>query len=175
MSDATGGTAKPTPVVEVIPATAEDLLTLAMDRAGFAKRMKSPAPSGWPQVPQAIGFTIDRLAAHPEEAEWLMHFFFVNGLLVGSGGYVGRPRGGIVEIGYEIAPGQQRKHYGTGAAAALVAKAFTSGEVKAVIAHTLPEDNPSTKVLERNGFSNEGEMKDAQQGTVWRWRLTKPR
>jgi [ribosomal protein S5]-alanine N-acetyltransferase len=172
VTDVTGAVARPIPVVEVVPATAADLLVLATDRAGFARRMGSPAPGGWPEFPEAIGFTIDRLTSHPQESEWWMHFFLVNGLLVGSGGFVGRPRHGAVEIGYEIAPGFRRRHYGTGAAAALVAKAFASGEVKAVIAHTLPTENPSTMVLERLGFSNEGETKDGGQ-VVWRWRLTR--
>ncbi|HEV7741131.1 MAG TPA: GNAT family protein [Pseudolysinimonas sp.] len=173
MTDATGAVARPIPAVEVIPASADDLTVLATDRPGFARRMGSPAPSGWPEFPEALGFTIDRLTTHPQESEWWMHFFLVNGLLVGSGGFVGRPRHGAVEIGYEIAPGFRRKHYGTGAAAALVAKAFGTGEVNAVIAHTLPNENPSTKVLDRLGFTNEGEVKDSGQGIVWRWRLTK--
>ena len=175
MTDATGAVARPIPAVEVIPASAADLTVLATDRSGFARRMGSPTPGGWPEFPEAIPFTIDRLTTHPHEGEWWMHFFFVNGLLVGSGGFVGRPRHGAVEIGYEIAPGFRRRHYGTGAAAALVAKAFGTGEVNAVIAHTLAHENPSTRVLERLGFINEGEVKDPGEGVVWRWRLTKPR
>jgi [ribosomal protein S5]-alanine N-acetyltransferase len=173
VTDATGAGAPPIPPVEVVAASVADLTLLATDRLGFARRMGSPAPSGWPEFPEAIPYTIDRLVSHPQEAEWWMHFFFVNGLLVGSGGFVGRPRHGSVEIGYEIAPGFRHRHFGTGAAAALVEKAFASPEVHAVVAHTLPVDNPSTKLLERLGFLNEGEVKDPQQGTVWRWRLTR--
>ena len=163
----------PIPVVELVPATVADLTLLATDRAAFARRMASPTPGGWPEFPEAIPYTIDRLTTHPQEGEWWMHYFFVNGLLVGSGGFVGQPKRGQVEIGYEIAPGFRHRHYGTGAAAALVAKAFESPEVRAVIAHTLPDENPSTKVLERLAFVNEGEVKEGGQ-TVWRWRLTRP-
>jgi [ribosomal protein S5]-alanine N-acetyltransferase len=49
--------------------------------------------------------TLDRLRSHPREADWWAHFFLDGGSLVGSGGYVGRPREGVVEIGDEIAPG----------------------------------------------------------------------
>lgn len=173
MTDPSPGAATPIPIVEVVPATAPDLTLLATDRAAFARRVGSPAPGGWPEFPEAIPFTIDRLTTHPEEGEWWMHYFFVNDLLVGSGGFVGRPRHSAVEIGYEIAPGFRRRHYGTGAAAALTRKAFATGEVNNVLAHTLPQDNPSTMVLERLGFLNEGEVKDPHQGIIWRWRVAK--
>ena len=109
--------------------------------------MGSPAPGGWPEFPEAIGFTIDRLAMHPHEADWWMHYFLVNGLIIGSGGFVGRPKKGVVEIGYEIAPGFRGTRLGLGAASALIEQAFDSGEVRSVIAHTLAVEGPSTKVL----------------------------
>ncbi len=171
MTDALGP--RPIPPVTLQAATVADLTLLATDRAAFAVRLGSPAPGGWPQFPEAIAFTIDRLAMHPNEAEWWMHYFLVNGLLVGSGGYVGRPKKGVVEIGYEIAPGFQGRRYGVGAAAALVEQAFESGEVESVIAHTLAVGNASTKVLERLGFVNEAEVPDEASGTLWRWRLSR--
>jgi ribosomal-protein-alanine N-acetyltransferase len=162
---------RPIPAVELVAATVADLHTLATDRAGFAVRMGSPAPGGWPAFPESVGFTINRLTTRPQEHEWWMHFFFVNGLLVGSGGYVGPPRDHEVEIGYEIAPGFRGKGYGLGAAAALVEQAFRARQVKAVIAHTLAAEGPSTRVLQRLGFVQEAEVPDPQQGTIWRWRL----
>jgi RimJ/RimL family protein N-acetyltransferase len=171
MTDALGP--RPIPPVALLAATIPDLNLLATDRAAFAVRMGSPAPGGWPQFPEAIGFTIDRLAMHPHEADWWMHYFLVNGLIVGSGGYVGRPKKGVVEIGYEIAPGFQGRRYGLGAASALVEQAFDSGEVRSVIAHTLAVDNPSTKVLERLGFTHEDEFQDDAGVTLWRWRLSR--
>jgi ribosomal-protein-alanine N-acetyltransferase len=171
MTDALGP--RPIPPVTLLAATIPDLNLLATDRRAFAVRMGSPAPGGWPQFPEAIGFTIDRLAMHPHEADWWMHYFLVNGLIVGSGGFVGRPKKGVVEIGYEIAPGFQGLRYGVGAAAALVEQAFDSGEVNSVIAHTLAVENPSTKVLERLGFENEEELQDGEGNTVWRWRLSR--
>lgn len=162
---------RPIPAVALRAATIPDLDLLITDRAAFAQHIGSPAPGGWPQFPEAIGFTIDRIAMHPSEADWWMHYFLVNGLIVGSGGYVGRPKKGVAEIGYEIAPGFQGRRYGLGAAAALVEQAFESGEVKSVIAHTLAVDNPSTKILARLGFTTEAEVQDAASGTLWRWRL----
>jgi RimJ/RimL family protein N-acetyltransferase len=171
MTDALG--TRPIPKVDLKAATIADLTLLATDRAAFAVRMKSPAPGGWPQFPEAIAFTIDRLATHLHESDWWMHYFLVNGLIVGSGGYVGRPQKGVVEIGYEIAPGFRGHGYGVGAAAALVEQAFDSGQVKSVIAHTLAEAGRSTKVLEQLEFVNEEEVADGANGKLWRWRLTR--
>jgi RimJ/RimL family protein N-acetyltransferase len=164
---------RPIPKVDLKAATIGDLKLLATDREAFAVRMGSPAPGGWPQFPEAIGFTIDRLATHLHESDWWMHYFLVNGLIVGSGGFVGRPHKGVVEIGYEIAPGFQGHGYGVGAAAALVEQAFDSGQVKSVIAHTLGIEGPSTRVLERLGFVKEEDVPDEENGTLWRWRLTR--
>ena len=102
-----------------------------------------------------------------------MHYFLLNGLIIGSGGFVGRPKKGVVEIGYEIAPGFRGRGLGLGAASALTEQAFDSGEVEAVIAHTLPIEGPSTKVLQRLGFIADAEVQDAASGTLWRWRLSR--
>ena len=171
MTDALGP--RPIPAVEVQAATVADLTLLATDRAAFAQRMGSPAPGSWPEFPEAIGFTIERLAMHPHEADWWMHYFLLNGLIIGSGGYVGRPKKRVVEIGYEIAPGFRGRHLGTGAASALTEQAFDSGQVDSVIAHTLAVEGPPTKVLVRLGYTNEEELQDAGGTTVWRWRLSR--
>ena len=102
-----------------------------------------------------------------------MHYFLLNGLIIGSGGFVGRPRKREVEIGYEVAPGFRGRGLGLGAASALTEQAFDSGEVTSVIAHTLAVEGPSTKVLVRLGFTNEEELQDPQGTTVWRWRLSR--
>lgn len=165
--------ARPIPLVDLQAATVADLTLLATDRGAFAQRMGSPAPGGWPEFPEAIGFTIDRLTSHPHEADWWMHYFLLNGLLIGSGGYVGRPKKGVVEIGYEIAPGFRERRLGLGAASALVEQAFDSGEVEQVIAHTLAREGPSTKVLARLGFVTEAEFPDDSGTVLWRWRLAR--
>ena len=39
-----------------------------------------------------------------------------------------------------------------------------------VLAHTLPEESPSTGVLRRSGFTMTGEVVDGDD-VVWRWEL----
>jgi [ribosomal protein S5]-alanine N-acetyltransferase len=72
-------------------------------------------------MPESIDFTIDRLTEYPHEADWWMHFFLAEGgaVLVGSGGFAGPPRDGIIEIGYEIAPEFRGRGLATAAARAM--------------------------------------------------------
>jgi RimJ/RimL family protein N-acetyltransferase len=76
---------------------------------------------------------------------------------------------GIVEIAYGIAPDYQGKGFATEAAAALVEFASRDARVTIICAHTLPETNPSTRVLEKCGFRKTGEVIDSENNRVWRW------
>ena len=90
--------------------------------------------------------------------------------VVGHAGFKGPPASdGVVEIAYGIAPDSQGKGYATEAAQALTAYAFNSGKVRVVRAHTLPEQNASTRVLSKCGFRRIGEVIDPEDGLVWRW------
>jgi len=89
---------------------------------------------------------------------------------IGRCGFKGPPDAdGVVEIAYMVQPEHQGKGYATEAAAALVAFAFRSKQVRVVRAHTLPEVNASTRVLSKCGFQRIGEVIDPEDGLVWRW------
>ena len=95
---------------------------------------------------------------------------------VGSCGFKGSPNAaGIVEIAYITFPDCEGSGYATEMARILVNVAFSSGSVKRVVAHTLPEHNASTRVLEKAGFRLLGEHHDLEDGTAWRWTLEGPR
>ena len=53
----------------------------------------------------------------------------------------------------------------------LITTALSSPLVRRVIAHTLPEDNPSTSVLRSVGMGFVGEVHDPDDGPVWRWQF----
>jgi ribosomal-protein-alanine N-acetyltransferase len=92
--------------------------------------------------------------------------------VVGLCGYAGPPSSeGVVEIAYGVATAYQAKGLATEAARALVSNAFTFPEIKAVCAHTLPETNSSSRVLQKCGFHHVGEATDPDAGPVWRWEL----
>jgi ribosomal-protein-alanine N-acetyltransferase len=112
-----------------------------------------------------------RVATSPDV--WKHGFEIVHqadGLVIGGCGYKGPPDAdGIVEIAYGIAPNFQSRGYATEAAMALIDFAATSGRVRIVRAHTLPEANASTRVLTKCGLKCLGEVSDPDDGIVWRW------
>jgi [ribosomal protein S5]-alanine N-acetyltransferase len=159
-----------------VPATVPLLTALNEDRSLFGELMRSPVPDGWPEFPEAIGFTLDLLRKAPKtDRAWSMQLFVdpATGRLLGSGGFAGPPVERTVEIGYEIAPSFRGQGFGTAAARALVERAVASGEVDSVIAHTRPGPNASTGVLMSLGFDHVADQDDPEVGTVWEWRWTR--
>jgi RimJ/RimL family protein N-acetyltransferase len=104
---------------------------------------------------------------------WLRGFTMVHratGAVVGQCAFKRPPVADkTVEIAYMVEPEHQGKGYATEAAKALVAFAFSSGQVRVVRAHTLREQNASTRVLAKCGFEHIGEVLDPEDGWVWRW------
>jgi len=112
-----------------------------------------------------------------EEASPWVHGFSIflteTNAPVGQCGFKGPPENGAVEIAYGVDPERQGKGYATEAAAALTNFAFTDDRVSVVRAHTLPEQNASTRVLTKCGFRRIGEVIDPEDGPVWRWEKTR--
>ena len=165
------------PQVRLLAATEPLLNTLNDSRALFGELVGSSVPDGWPEFPEAIGFTLEHLqTASATDRSWSMQFFFdpATGRLIGSGGFAAPPSGRTVEIGYEIAPEFRGRGFGAAAARALVEHAVASGEVDHVLAHTRPGPNPSTGVLVSLGFEHTDDQSDPEVGIVWEWRWTRP-
>jgi len=86
--------------------------------------------------------------------------------LIGLCSYVGPPDSeGIVEIAYFIAPDFEGQGYATEATKLLIAHARASGQVRRLRAHTMPEENASTKCE----FEHRTELVDPVDGRIWRW------
>lgn len=92
------------------------------------------------------------------------------GLIVGTCGFKHGPEGdGRVEIAYFTFPEFEGQGYATAMAARLCELAAADPVVREIIAHTLPERNASTRILEKTGFELVGEIVDPEDGPVWRW------
>ena len=90
--------------------------------------------------------------------------------VVGSCAFKGPPtEAGTVEIAYFTYPGFEGKGYATSMARKLIELATGCTSVKRIIAHTLPEANASTRVLEKVAMSFLGEVIDPDDGRVWQW------
>ena len=118
---------------------------------------------------------LEKLEASTAADPWRYGFAVVHmkdSAMIGMAGYKGPPGvGGVVEIAYAVVPAYEGRGYATEAARALVARAFDDDGVQTVSAHTLPEKNASTRVLEKCGFKYIGEVMDPEDGRVWRWEL----
>lgn len=159
--------------LELVCATADLLECWMADPAELGEELQLQIPSGWPEFPEAMPYTLAVLAEPGADAAWWMYFFVdrTAGQLLGSGGFKGAPVDGRVEIGYEIAPEFRGQGLATQAAGMLVEKAVSSGSVQIVQAQTLPGSNPSTAVLSKLGFRRAGDGFEAGAGDTWLWEL----
>jgi [ribosomal protein S5]-alanine N-acetyltransferase len=142
-------------------------------------------PTGEAIVPDfLIEFLIDRLNQEPQNSFWWSPWFVVvdslvaelqQQLAVGMIGFKNTPGSdGIVEVGYGIVPSQQGLGFATQALDLIVREGFSSSEVKAIEACTMPYPTASGRVLEKNQFVRDGSKIDPEDGEVWVWRRINP-
>ena len=162
-------------MVRVVPAELRLFdAALAGDEA-LAEALRHPVAPGWVTFTEALRPSREALAAAGGDPRWGTRFFITEDPveLVGWGGFKGPPdEDGVVELGYEISDARAGRGLATAAARAMVEEAFADDSVTAVIAHTLAERNASNRVLEKAGFSFDGEAEDDGE-TVWRFRLAR--
>lgn len=155
------------------------MVALGRGRQELGVFLGADIPDGWPQFPEA--YSVENLStAETQEGDlslriWGTYLFLLSdrSWLVGSGGYKGRPVGGVVEIGYEVAPDFRNQGFATEATKALIDHAFSHAEIGWVVAHTLPVRNAPTRVLEKVGMALVETVTDPDEGVVWRWGLSK--
>jgi RimJ/RimL family protein N-acetyltransferase len=90
------------------------------------------------------------------------------GELVGSCSFIGNGANGSAEIAYFTFPQFEGAGVATAMARELLAVAARAGNPD-LHAFTLPEENASTRILEKLGFTCTGEGHDEDAGVVWRW------
>jgi [ribosomal protein S5]-alanine N-acetyltransferase len=162
-------------VIRLLRADLELMDAALVGDEALAAALGHPVVPGWITFTEALAPTRNALAADPSRAIWGARLFLAGdpAELVGWGGFKGPPDDGFVEIGYEIAASRQRQGLASAAVAAMLAEAFADPRVKGVLAHTLPERNPSNRLLENAGFVHAGEIEE-QGETAWRFILGRP-
>lgn len=139
-------------------------VSLARDWLGFQAAQEAMQPS------------YDYLKAHPSVLGWWTYLFIhkLERKLIGLGGFKGEAtEEWKVEIGYAIAPDYRMKGLAAEAARGMLDYAFSHPQVRRVEAHTLPERNASTRVLEKVGLKRIGTVHDPEDGEIWRWSLSR--
>lgn len=155
----------------VVPLTLEHADALLAGDAVFTTRFGMPVAVGYLDFPEVLPAMRDALA-RGASPEWNSHLIVheETATVVGFGGFKGPPVAGVVEIGYSVAPAHRRRGHATTAVHLFVGAARDRGVV-VVRAHTLAEENPSTRILARAGFVCVGAMVEDEIGDVWRWEL----
>ena len=100
---------------------------------------------------------------------WIGYYASLDGTLVGSGGFKGRPVDGKVEVAYGTFPSFRSKGIGTMICQRLVELAKATDPTVRVMARTLMEENHSAKILRKIGFEWQGIVNDPDDGDVWEW------
>ncbi len=118
---------------------------------------------------EILAQTLNHLTKEPRPAPWGSYLASAGGRTIGICAFKSAPDAeGTVEIAYMTFPAFEGQGHAGAMAAALVEVAAMAG-APLVVAHTLPEENPSNRALRRNGFVHAGETIDPEDGLVWRW------
>lgn len=158
------------------PCRIQHLEKLLAGASAFKGAFGIEVVDGYLEFSGAIQYFVEKLRSGLVQKEWWAYMILhkTDNSLIGIGGYKGSPDyQGIVEIGYGIAPAYRGKGYATEAASILINNAINITGVNAVWAHTLPEFNASTKVLQKCGMEMVAEIIDPDDGKVWRWQFRK--
>jgi RimJ/RimL family protein N-acetyltransferase len=163
------------PEVELRPYAPEHLLALLEGEAAFHRSFGVRAAAGLRDFfcsGEVSPQWLEQLRATKGTNPWTFGFAVLGpevGEVIGNAGFKGPPVDGLAEVAYAIVPARQGKGYATAALEKLIAFAAADGRVRRLRAHTLPENNASTRVLTKNGFTKIGEVIDPDDGLVWCW------
>ena len=102
---------------------------------------------------------------------WIGYVGLENTIPVGVCGFKSQPVSGRVEIAYATLPAHIGRGIATALARELVRIAREEDESLTVFAQTLPEENASTSILKKLGFTFIGSVEHPEDGTVWEWEL----
>ena len=150
--------------LKLIPATVALARAEINDRSEFARLLEATVPDNWPpeSLADALPLLLGWLEAAPDHVGWFGWYAlavgddFATPRLVGSGGFLGPPTSGTVEIGYSVLPQFQRQGYANEMVGGLVGWALRWPGVVRVGAETEWDNRASVRVLTKVGFHPSG-------------------
>lgn len=119
---------------------------------------------------QTVAATLDLYQRRGFVLPWVCYLAEQEGRIVGTCGFAGPPVKGEAEIAYFTFPGNEGQGIARRMAVALMREARGATDTGVFIAHTLPQDGPSTSILKRLGFECLGVIQHPEDGAVWKWR-----
>ena len=102
---------------------------------------------------------------------WVGYFAFNNNQVVGTGGFIGQPEDGKVEIAYWTFKEFEGHGIASFVCKQLIKIAKATDPDIIITAKTAPEHNASTKVLRNSGFTFTEIIQDDEIGEAWFWTL----
>ena len=160
--------------LRLIPLDVAAIATILDDLEQFERRWGVSAQANRTLILEVAHQTGEMLRVGGVQPPWC-GYLAVNDatqLFIGTCGFKGAPSAeGVVEIAYFTFPDNEHRGYATEMARALTDIARRSNRVRRLIAHTRPEHNASTRVLEKLGMCFGAEVTDPEDGQVWRWEL----
>ena len=108
---------------------------------------------------QDIGFT----------PPWHGYFARVEGELVGTAAFKGKPKNNQIEIAYGTFESHRKKGVASEMCRMLVELALKTDPNLRITARTLMKENASTKILKKNKFQFVDSVMDPEDGEVWEW------
>jgi len=141
----------------LVPCIPELAHALQKDRGRAAEILGATLPDGWPDEELAGLLSI----ISPSEVEFAVWIAIADGVVVGSAGFHGEPRDGVVELGFGIHEPYRNTGYATEASSALIAWALEQPQVNEVVSECDASNTPSMRVLEKIGMARTGKRDNA--------------
>lgn len=140
-------------------------------RAGIAPRhfMLADTAIAPPEIIEMLSGVAAKVGAMFSPVSWLI---VEDGEIVGLCSVTRPPVGGVVDIGYGIAPSRQNRGIARRAISEIVRWAICTPHVVAITADTARDNVASQRVLRANGFDLVGERVDEEDGLMICWRCS---
>ena len=100
---------------------------------------------------------------------WICYYVKDGDVLVGCAAFKGKPENGKVEIAYGTFEKYRRLGVGSKICGVLVNLSLLTDAGIRITARTLPENNYSSRILQKNNFFFAGNVNDPEDGNVWEW------
>ncbi len=157
-------TARLTLVAATVEHARAELAVLWDGPADFARLLGAAVPENWPPetTRDALPLFREWLETAPHLTGWYGWYALLRGAagelptLVGGGGFLGAPEGGIATTGYSVLPQFQNRGYATELVGALIDWALGRPGVVMIAAETEGPNPASERVLGKLGFRAAG-------------------